>query len=177
MNLVRKIKISKITEVNFTEIETEIINFVNSKLDDLIPFKYEKYPKSIFYMSPEGKWLLEQDDKNDRLYVRYNNFWEVLNDKYKMINSEIQYTLKYMVEQYFEKKVSSLWYSINTTSLLAEESFKQKVSIPHHTFQFLKENVSTPDGIEMDGTLNVSTPIFSKEWKKVEQAFKEKVKL
>lgn len=130
MNLVRKIKISKLTDVSFTDEEKEIVDFIKSKLDDLIPFKWDKYPLSIFYMNSKGDYILEQDDKRDSLFVRWNGFWRVLHDKYSIDNTNIKVLIKYMVEQAFKEKVSTASTGKQVWYLQVEQAFNQKVSTP-----------------------------------------------
>ncbi len=158
MNLVRKLKISKIASVEFTEIEKEIIEFINSMLSDLIPFKDETFPDSMFYFKGD-KWLLEQDDCNDILYVRYDTFWHILSQNYLIKNDDIRILLKYMVEQSFRQRLSiPISYAGQSESISKiENSFKQKLS--------------TPDkGINYDGDL-----IEDAFKKKLEDAFKQRM--
>ena len=103
-NLVRRYKIHQLTPV-LTEQELEIIDFIKDKISNLTEFKDSKYPDSIFYMNSEGEWILDQDDKNKRLCVRYEDFWQVLQIKYNLENSDIQYLIQYMIEQAVKQKV------------------------------------------------------------------------
>ncbi len=171
MNLIRKFKISKLTSVEFNEKEKEIIEFINFILSDLIPFKYELYQESMFYMNSEGKWLLEQDNKNDMLWVRYDDFWGVLDKKYLIEYDDIQYLLKYMIEQAFKEKVSTPLIINNKTLPTIEQAFKEKVSTP-------RGRINTANhGIEQAFKEKVSTPIMdlTTQFNMIEQAFKEKV--
>ncbi len=124
MNLLRKLKINKITSVEFTEKEKEIIGFIKSILDDLIPFKYNNYANSMFYMNSEGKWILEQDDKSNRLWIRYDDFWGVLDKTFSIEYDDIKNLLKYMVEQAFKQKVSTPQWMNAELNKKAEEAFK-----------------------------------------------------
>lgn len=127
MNLIRKIKISKLVD-NLTDTEKEIIDFIKGKLDDLIPFKWDEYPLSMFYMNSNGEWVLEQDNKNDVLWIKHYNFWQVLDVKYLMTHNDVQILLHYMIEQAFKEKLSipiSPPYDGNPT---VEEAFKKSLS-------------------------------------------------
>lgn len=123
-SLIRKIKIHQITHV-LTKKELEIIKFTESKIKDLIIFNDDKYPTSTFYMSSKGKWILEEDFINNKLYIRYEDFWSVLNRKFKMKNDDIQMFLKYMIEKKF-KEISKFSYKYTYTFLLfaVERDFK-----------------------------------------------------
>ncbi len=152
MNLIRSIKINKLG-IAIPEKDKEIIDFIKSILGDLIPFKFDNYPLSIFYMSSNGKWILEQDNKNDRLWVRYDIVWEILEEKYLIEYDDIQTLLKYMIEQAFKEKVSTPFLDKVTVYLKVEQAFKEKVSTPESTSfdklylveQAFKHTVSTPD--------------------------------
>ncbi len=107
MNLVRKIKIHKITNQPLTEVEQEIYDFVYGKLKDLKPFTSDSYSESIFYGSDIDSIILEQDNKKDRLWVKYTDFWKVLEDTYSMKKSDIQDLISYMVLKTLKFKPST----------------------------------------------------------------------
>ena len=69
MNLIRKLKLSEILPINFTEHEQEIIDLFNEKLSDLVVFIDESEPSKINYMKLDGTCILQQDNKNDILFV------------------------------------------------------------------------------------------------------------
>jgi len=96
MNLVRKYKIHKLTPC-LDEKELEIITFIENKLNDLKLVKKNDYPESVFYVDSGGVTILEQDNKHDRLWVRYRYFWKVLEDKYLLNYHESQDIIRYMV--------------------------------------------------------------------------------
>ncbi len=171
MNLIRSIKINKLG-VAIPEKELEIIDFVKSMLSDLIPFKFDDYPESIFYMSSAGKWILEQDYKNDRMWIRFNTFWSVLENKYSMGYDDIQTLLKYMIEQAFKEKVSTPLRRSKETNSGIEQAFKAKVSTPDYFFSSMR------NGIEQAFKAKVSTP-YQGRYKSnttIEEAFKQKLK-
>ncbi len=151
MNLVRKLKINKITSVEFTEKDKEIIEFVNSILDDLTPFKYDNYPESMFYFKG-SKWFLEQDDKHDVLRIRYDGFWEPLENMYSIKYIDIQILLKYMVELSFKEKVSTPRVLTDVDIIQVEQSFKNKVSTP------LKNFLHNPEQVEQAFEKKISIP-------------------
>ncbi len=107
MNLIRKYKISKLTGIPLAGLEGKIVSFMKGILEDLIPFKEETYPNSIFYMNSKGEWIFEQDNKYNVFCVRYDIVWNILEEGYSMKTSEIQEFIKYMVEEAFNHKVST----------------------------------------------------------------------
>lgn len=153
MNLVRKIKISKISNKPLIGIDKEIVDFIESILSDLIPFHMDNEPTSFYYMKLNGDWILDQDNNSDRLWVRYEDFWEVLETKYFIDYKDIQNIIKYFVEQVFKQKISIAIENGLNANLQVENAFKQKVSTPlwrRESSNFLaeqafKQKVSTPD--------------------------------
>ena len=128
-NLLRRYKIHQITPV-LSKQELEIIDFIKNKINNLTEFKYSDYPDSLFYMNSEGECILEQDDKNERLYVRYYGFWEVLETKYKLDYIDIQFIIQGMVEIAFKRKVYTPLFVITLNKLWVEIAFKRKVYTP-----------------------------------------------
>ncbi len=68
MNLIRKYKISKITNIPLTGGEGEIIEFIHSWLKDLTPFKWNKRPDTIYFLNNKGEHVLAKID--DIIYIR-----------------------------------------------------------------------------------------------------------
>jgi len=109
MNLVRKYKIHRLTLCLDGE-ELEIITFIESKIKGLKPIKKDEYPESIFYVDSDGVSILEQDNKQDRLWVSYMFFWKVLEDKYLLNYNESQDIIRYMVLIHLKFRSSTLVY-------------------------------------------------------------------
>ncbi len=105
MNLIRKYKISKILNKPLEGVEQEIILFIHSWLSDLIPFKYTD-SESFFYMNTSGLYVLELDNQNGYLYVRWSEFWSVLENKYFISYQDTQLLLKFMIEESFKKHLA-----------------------------------------------------------------------
>ena len=70
MYLIRKYKIHQITPI-LTDKELEIINFINSKINNLSELKSNNHPDSIFFMDKYNRWVLEENNKDKIIYVRY----------------------------------------------------------------------------------------------------------
>ena len=130
MNLIRKLKISDIVPVDFTESEQFIIDLFNDKLSDLIIFIDESRPNEINYMKPDGSRIMQLDNKSKKLWIRFDGLWEVLKIKFSMEHSDIQILVKYMVERSFKIKVSPPFQSTAPITDMVERSFKIKVSPP-----------------------------------------------
>jgi len=106
MNLTRKYKIHRLSPC-LNDAEIEIINFIENKIKDLKPIKKDEYPQSIFYLDSDGLSILEQDDINDKLWVRHKDFWEVLETKYLLKYTEIQDIIYCMVLTHLKFRIST----------------------------------------------------------------------
>ena len=74
----------------------------------------DEYPQSTYY-SLNGKILFEQDGKNDVFWVRYDDVWSVLINKYRLKHHIIRDIIKVHVRNALKLKVnttniSSQWY-------------------------------------------------------------------
>ena len=58
-------------------------------------------------MNSEGICIMQQDSKNDRLWVRYYDIWEVLETIYLLKRDEIQCIMKGMVELTYKMSVGT----------------------------------------------------------------------
>lgn len=105
MNLVRKIKISKLTEVEFSETELEIINFIKTNLVDLIPFTIDNYNQSIFYMNEKCDWIFDYDSKYKVIWIRHDSFINLLEHKYKIKTIDIKYLITDIFTNIFKMDV------------------------------------------------------------------------
>jgi len=114
MNLTEKYKIHQLSPC-LNENELEIVTFIENKLKGLKRLKKSDYPKSLFddmpkstfYINSDNKpirFILEQDEKNNKLWVIHEDFWIVLQDKYLLEYVEIQDILRYMVFVHFKFK-------------------------------------------------------------------------
>ena len=127
-NLYRIYKISKITNDSISDIEKEIIEFILDKIKDLSLFIDDEGRHN--YMNSDGKFIFRQDEKTDRLLVRYYGFWEVLEKKYLLKYNDIQVIIKGMVEESYKMKVGKPPSFAPVLSLMVEESYKMKVGTP-----------------------------------------------
>lgn len=127
MSLVRKLKISKITKIPLTGIDKEIVDFINSILDNLTSYTIDNCYNIIFYMNSKGEWMLEQDDGNDKLYLRWEEFGDILQNKYFMKYSDIQVLIQYMAQQSFNRKLSTPVAERAGIRVLVEKGYKEKI--------------------------------------------------
>ena len=122
MNLIRKSKISKITNVELTETENEILNFVSSKLNGLTSFKYINND-NVFYLDSEGTWMLEQDNKG--LHIRWNGFWNKLEEDFSIDRNAIKIIINHFIEKILKIKSPFINLRLAPSILNVESDFKK----------------------------------------------------
>lgn len=125
MNLIRKLKISSITTVEFSELENEIIFYIEEKLKDLTTFKMKGFPNTIYYMNKEGEWVLEQDNIHDILCVNLDHYTSIFYQKHKLKRKHTKFILKYFIEKILKIKINILDFD-GRSNYQAEEIFKKK---------------------------------------------------
>ncbi len=135
MNLIRKLKISNLTNLPLEGIDKKIVDFVNSKLNDLIPFKWVEFPDSVFYMNSLGLCVLHIDNKNNFLYIRWSGFWEILVNTFELEYGYIQVLLKYMVEKSFKQKNDISIFIQQHNYKWVEQDFTQKIVLTSIVFK------------------------------------------
>ncbi len=129
MNLTRVYKLWKLN-IPIDSKHLIIFEFVESKLLNLQKFEIKGYPKSVFFMNFNGEYILQIfENKNKYLYVRYPDFWEVLEDEYKLEFSDIQLFLQILVENIYKTKVDTTKYKIKEMFSFVEESYKNSLNI------------------------------------------------
>ena len=152
MNIIRKLKLSEIIDIEWSIKEKEIVDLFDYWLKDLIVFVDPDKPQETNYIKADGTWVLQQDEKNEKLLVKYIDFWEVLESKYKMEFDDIQSLVKTMVERAFKQQVYTPWYYWSNSEKMVERAFKQQVYTPfaeHYNMTVLverafKQQVYTP---------------------------------
>ncbi len=101
-NLLRKLKIRNVLPVEFTDNEKNIVDFLDNNIRTLSKFEYDEFPKSIFHMSINGKWILEENGSN--IYVRWNGFWETLNNNKSLTYHRQIEVLSFYIKSYLNRK-------------------------------------------------------------------------
>jgi hypothetical protein len=104
-NLYRRYKISQLLDEPLLDKDKEIIDFILDKIKDLTLFIDEYGCHN--YMNNKGGFIFEQDDENDILWVRYQDFWSVLVDKYSLNKDDIEFIIKVMVETAYKMCVGT----------------------------------------------------------------------
>ena len=89
MNLVRKLKISKVIPIEFTDQEKIVLNFLTDKLSHLTPYSFTKYPLVIYYMNEQGDWLFILNLEIKRITIKHSEIFKPLAYEYFIKGREI----------------------------------------------------------------------------------------
>lgn len=114
MNLVRKLKLSKLLKINLSENELKIISYIKDILDNLICYniKFEKDRK--IYFNSKNEYIIEICDNN--LWISnnfFNNIFYIYNN-HKVEEENLSTDIKNIIKYLAEKKLNIKFpYSIN----------------------------------------------------------------
>ena len=123
-NLYIRYKISQLLDEPLSNKEKEIVDFILDKIKDLTLFIDEDGRHN--YMNSKGEFIFEQDEKNDRLWVRYYVFWSVLEDEYSLKYDDIQDIIKGMVETAYKMRVGTPKRVLPSTVNQVETAYKNE---------------------------------------------------
>lgn len=101
MNLVRKIKIDNIIPT-LTDDDHEIIDFIENQLNNLDTYNTICYSKYTFYMNSDYKWIFLHDFILGEVYIRYENFCQILMEKYHIKYKDLRSILKFFIDKNFK---------------------------------------------------------------------------
>jgi hypothetical protein len=83
--------INNLDENKLKEVLTQLVPENASKEQEMSDFLFSKLKemtckitggKEVTYYDSDGKWLIQQDYKNKKLYVSYRKIWSVFRSKY-----------------------------------------------------------------------------------------------
>jgi hypothetical protein len=124
-NLYRRYKICQLLDEPLLGKDKEIVEFILNKIKDLTIF-IDGYGCHN-YENSKDEWIFEQDEKNDRLWVRYQGFWSVLEKRYSLNRDDIQDIIKGMVETTYKMRVGTPSFAYKTKSLKVGTTYKMRV--------------------------------------------------
>ncbi len=89
MNLTRRYKLYKLG-ICPDDKHSEILTFLDSKLLNLQTFEMPEYDGWVFFMTKEGENIMQLDAQLNYLFIKYDEFTEVLNEKFMLDDDDIQ---------------------------------------------------------------------------------------
>ena len=105
MNLIRKLKISEIIPIKFTEKELIIIKLFEDNLKDLTIFIRDKNPLNINYMK-DGSWIMQDDTQCNTqcntIFISDEIFNFVLKQNFNLSLTEYKDVCLYMIIKIFK---------------------------------------------------------------------------
>lgn len=140
MNLVRKLKINKLTPVEFNDFEKEILKFIDDNLSNLIAYETSLYVDYTFYMKKEGICMLAQRKDAYRNLLTNNDgvhfvmvrsdMTRVLRSYYCMKDKDIEAVVKWKVSQLLNEDKSCInpyWHGNHIAAI--EDCFKREKAL------------------------------------------------
>ena len=104
----RKLKLYElgITEWPYATSYETMRSLVDQNLDGCVINTSDEYLDSYFFMQGE-KVIMEQDKKNDVLWVRFEDYWSIFSNDFSLQYDDIQAIIKFLVEQHLRSKVGT----------------------------------------------------------------------
>ena len=102
---------------------------VDRNLEGCVIKTSDKYPESYFFTNND-KVIMEQDQKNDTLWVRYDGFWSIFSNDFSLEYTDIQVIIKFLVEQHLRSKVGTPLNLNKISNSLVEQHLRSKVGTP-----------------------------------------------
>jgi hypothetical protein len=112
----------------------------------------EKWTNSYFFMQGD-RFVMEQDQKNDHLWVRQDGFWSIFSNDFSLKYRDIQAIIKFLVDQHLKSKVGTIGEMSHILCDAVEQHLKSKVGTPEMPV-FLANS-----SVEQHLRLKVGTPI------------------
>ena len=120
---------------------------IDKNLDGCVIKTTDEYPNSYFFTQGD-RYVMEQDQKNDHLWVRRYGFWSIFLNDFCLEYEDIQAIIKFLVEQHLRSKVGTPC-GRNTVNIWRVE-------------QHLRSKVGTPAEFVKDSTVWVEQHLRSK---------------
>ncbi len=100
MNLLRKIKISKLVNVKFSDTEKEILDICDKKLKYLHCYVWGNI--STIYTNSCSDFIFEANHNHKKIYINREHFWDLIIKKLNYIDTQqlLSYLIKNKYEQY-----------------------------------------------------------------------------
>ena len=120
MNIVRQYKLS------YLGIDTkykEVFKFLDHELKNLKPTKLKKYEDSVNYFNNDK--LIFEYTFDYKIYIRWENFWEVLKKKYFLEDFTIKEILNYLIVKKYNFYVEEILIFPNYQQNIIEKEYKQ----------------------------------------------------
>jgi PAS domain-containing protein len=148
-NLYRRYKISQLLDEPLLDKDKEIIDFILDKIKDLTLYIDEDGCHN--YMNSKCEFIFQHDDKNGMLWVRYQDFWSVLEYKYLLNDVDIQVIIKDMVETAYKMSVVTPMARTTAYWKQVETAYKMSVGTPYY--------LSTPSQMWVETAYKMSVGI------------------
>ena len=125
---------------------------IDKNLDGCVIKTTDEYPNSYLFTQGD-RYVMEQDQKNDHLWVRWDGLWSIFSNDFCLEYEDIQAIIKFMVEQHLRSKVGTPKPLLKEVPEQVEQHLRSKVETPrisatldsYGVEQHLRSKVGTPE--------------------------------
>ena len=153
----RKLKLFElgIGEWPYTTSYESMKDVVDRNLDGCVIKTSDDCPDSYVFIQG-GKYIMEQDKKNDALWVRWDGLWSIFSNDFSLEHSDIQAIIKFLVEQHLKSKVGTPKYDYPNSTSEVEQHLKSKVGTPglhiNYTIEGVEKHLKSKVGTPQEST-------------------------
>ena len=113
-SIIRQLKIDLITDTS-----NAIINWFNDLWSKLYIIETDVHHNDggefLYYMNNDEKyWIFLRDDKKEKFWCNYSNYWSLLESKFNLNYGDIQELTKFLVENALNNTVATPGHFFNT---------------------------------------------------------------
>ena len=108
-----------------SKLEKVAIKYLNKLYGDLEEYRTDEHPDSVFFVKGK-KVYMEQDLKNNYLYLDYDTIWSDLKNTFLFEYKDIQSIIKDWVEVTYNLRGVTPWWSVVLGVKTVEETYKVK---------------------------------------------------
>jgi len=110
----KQIRNIKLYEIGIGTEGKKLHDFLKEQFDDLKEYKDDNYVESLFYGKSKDNIIMrwykyrEHDQKNDKLYIKYESLWSVLEFEFDIETTYIQELISWWVDRELNLKASRI---------------------------------------------------------------------
>jgi len=89
-------------QVNKDQLDRVVIKWLNKHYGNLIPKKDKNDPNSVFYVNSNNYVMMEYNQKNEYVYIHYDNIWSTIELLFHLNYDDIQSIMKVWLEETYK---------------------------------------------------------------------------
>jgi hypothetical protein len=110
--------------MNKHQLERIVIKWLNQNFGNLTPKTSSEFPNSVFYVNSDNQVMMEYDQKNEGVYIHYENIWSKIELLFHLNYGETQSIMKTWLEEAYKLKGVTPEVIKEFFHLVLEEAYK-----------------------------------------------------